>query len=179
MKQKLFLIELPELRDVLIKVCKEFQSKDINHQKENTELKKQQLQLHIRSFSYKKGIPEDISNGHGQGFVFDCRMIHNPGRYEEYKNFTGLDFVVKSFLKRDGEIDIFLQPVMTILKQTIKRYIERNFEYLGINFGCTGGQHRSVYAAEYVADELKKQFGEEVFIKTEHREKPNWPNMMK
>jgi aminoglycoside/choline kinase family phosphotransferase len=169
-----FPLELPELRKVLKAII---DRNKIFPEKESYENAPQKpLKLHIRSFSYKRGLPEDLSDGHGQGYIFDCRIIHNPGRYEHFKTLSGLDRYVIEFLEREGEMHQFLKPVMQILEQAIDKYLNRNFEYLGINFGCTGGQHRSVYAAEFIANALREKYlskGIELII--EHREKSYWP----
>jgi aminoglycoside/choline kinase family phosphotransferase len=111
----------------------------------------------ISSFSYKKGIPEDTSKN-GGGFVFDCRAIHNPGRYNKYKNMTGLDYDVIDFFETKTNIHDFLHNVFEIVENSVYTYIERNFTNLAVNFGCTGGQHRSVYAAEQLAKYLNNKF---------------------
>ena len=125
------------------------------------------LLVTIYSFSYKKGIPEDNS-GNGGGFVFDCRAIHNPGRYQEYKTQTGLDNSVRDFLENDGEIVDFLSSVKKLTDASVSRYIERGFSSLMISFGCTGGQHRSVYCAQDLAEYIAKKFS--VKVKLIHRE---------
>ncbi len=108
------------------------------------------LHITVYSFSYKRGIPADAS-GNGGGYVFDCRSTHNPGKYERYKSLTGLDQPVIDFLERDGEILTFLNQLYPLLRHHVERYLERGFTHLQICFGCTGGQHRSVYCAEATA----------------------------
>ena len=125
------------------------------------------LTVQITSFSYKRGIPQDLS-GNGGGFVFDCRAIHNPGRYDEYKTLTGLDQSVITFLNNEKDMHHFLTAVFAITEQSVEQYITRGFTNLAINFGCTGGQHRSVYAAQHLAEQLHAQYG--VAINLIHRE---------
>ncbi|MDD7272665.1 MAG: RNase adapter RapZ [Prevotella sp.] len=125
------------------------------------------LVVRIFSFSYKKGIPEDTS-GNGGGYVFDCRSIHNPGRYEPYKKLTGLDEPVIRFLEDDGEILTFLESVYALASVHVERYLARGFSDLMFSFGCTGGQHRSVYCAQHLAQYLHEHYG--ITILLEHRE---------
>lgn len=119
------------------------------------------LIVRVFSFSYKKGIPEDTS-GNGGGYVFDCRSTHNPGRYEPYKKLTGLDEPVICFLEDDGEILTFLESVYKLADAHVERYIQRGFTDLMFSFGCTGGQHRSVYSAQHLAEYLNRKYGIEV-----------------
>ncbi len=126
-----------------------------------------QLTVKVISFSYRKGIPEDTS-GNGGGYVFDCRYVHNPGRYDEYKPLTGLDKPVIDFLENDGEITEFLTHVYALTDAHVKRYLERGFTSLMICFGCTGGQHRSVYSAQHTAEHIHGKFG--VRVELFHRE---------
>jgi len=125
------------------------------------------LVVRVFSFSFGKGIPEDES-GNGGGYVFDCRSTHNPGRYEPYKKLTGLDEPVIRFLEDDGEILTFLDSVYKLADAHVRRYIQRGFTSLMFCFGCTGGQHRSVYSAQHLAEHIHKKFGIEVRIV--HRE---------
>lgn len=128
---------------------------------------RRKLTVRVMSFSYKKGIPEDPS-GNGGGYVFDCRAVHNPGKYEQYKQLTGRDKPVIDFLEQDGEILRFLEHVDALVDAHVQRFLERGFTNLSICFGCTGGQHRSVYSAEHVARHLNEKFG--VRIQLIHRE---------
>ena len=121
------------------------------------------LVVKVFSFSYGKGIPADES-GNGGGYVFDCRSTHNPGRYEPYKKLTGLDEPVIRFLEDDGEILTFLDSVYKLADAHVSRYIQRGFTSLMFCFGCTGGQHRSVYSAQHLAEHIHQKFGIEVRI---------------
>lgn len=121
------------------------------------------LVVTVYSFSYRKGIPED-SSGNGGGYVFDCRSTHNPGRYEPYKKLTGLDEPVIRFLEDDGEILTFLDSVYRLADHHVRRYLQRGFTHLMFSFGCTGGQHRSVYSAQHLAEHLHDKFNIEVHV---------------
>jgi len=121
------------------------------------------LVVKVFSFSFHKGIPEDES-GNGGGYVFDCRSTHNPGRYEPYKQLTGLDEPVIRFLEDDGEILTFLDSVYKLADAHVRRYIQRGFTSLMFSFGCTGGQHRSVYSAQHLAEHIHEKFGIEVHV---------------
>ena len=125
------------------------------------------LEVSISSFAFKKGIPADRS-GNGGGYVFDCRLVNNPGKYEYYRQFTGLDPEVIRFLEDDGEITTFLGHVDALVDAHVRRFIERKFTYLQVCFGCTGGQHRSVYCAEHLASRLSRKF--DVRVTVHHRE---------
>ena len=128
----------------------------------------QALVVTIYSFSFKRGIPADES-GNGGGYVFDCRSTHNPGKYDEYKALTGLDQPVIDFLEKDGEILTFLNSVYALVDHHVERFLERGFDHLQVAFGCTGGQHRSVYCAEHLAAHLKEKYN--IRIHLIHRER--------
>lgn len=134
------------------------------------------LVVKVKSFSYKKSIPEDTS-GNGGGFVFDCRGILNPGRFTQYKTITGKDKAVIDFLEQQTKMNDFLNSVFDIIDISVEDYIKRDFESLSINFGCTGGQHRSVYAAEQTARHLKNKY--KVKVELEHCNEANWVKELK
>ena len=115
------------------------------------------LEVKVYSFSFKKGVPYDPS-GNGGGYVFDCRSIHNPGRYEPYKNLTGRDEPVIKFLEDDGEVFGFMEHAYGVVDPHVETYIKRGFTSLMVSFGCTGGQHRSVYCAEHMARHLAQKY---------------------
>ncbi len=126
------------------------------------------LTVHILSFSFLKGLPADAT-GHGGGYVFDCRAIENPGRLPEFSDVTGKDESVVEFLERGGEAAQFLEHVFALTDIHVRRFLERNFTDLSVWFGCSGGQHRSVYCAERLASHLRETFPN-VAIDLRHRE---------
>ena len=105
------------------------------------------LILYLRSFSYKTGIPAPLDEN-GGGFIFDCRCLPNPGREERYKNLTGLDAEVIQYLDQKKQAIEYWDHVYKLVRLSVKAYQERGFSSLSVFFGCTGGQHRSVYFAE-------------------------------
>lgn len=133
------------------------------------------LIVSINSFSYRKQLPADES-GNGGGFVFDCRGILNPGRVEEMKTKHGRDKVVKDFLEQQTKMPEFLNSVFDIVDITVEEYIKRGFENLQVSFGCTGGQHRSVYAADALARHLKNKFKVKIVLNHMVQDEKNWIN---
>jgi aminoglycoside/choline kinase family phosphotransferase len=156
-------VKLPELIKVLKAVVHSAFLKSIGSENDR-------LTVNVSSFSYKKGIPKDRS-GNGGGFVFDCRAIHNPGRYLEYKFLTGKDPEVQQFLETKSTMAEFLAPVVSLVSHSVEVYLERGFTHLSVNFGCTGGQHRSVYAAEKLAEYLRNNYP--VTVVLQHIEQDN------
>jgi len=152
-----FRIELPALFDVLKKITESEDLKTIGQANET-------LTVSISSFSYKRGIPVDVS-GNGGGFVFDCRAIHNPGRYPEYKDKTGKDKEVIAFFAKEPEMEAFLKDVYSMVDKSVEKYISRGFNNLMVNFGCTGGQHRSVFSAEKLANHLRHKYKLNIVLK--------------
>ena len=133
------------------------------------------LVVHINSFSYRKPIPNDDS-GNGGGFVFDCRGILNPGRIAEFRPLTGRDKPVKDFLEQQTRMPEFLNSVYNLVDISVEDYIGRGFESLQVSFGCTGGQHRSVYAADALARHLRNKFHVKIDLHHLEQEKKNWVN---
>ncbi|MDY9917595.1 Phosphotransferase enzyme family protein [Porphyromonadaceae bacterium NLAE-zl-C104] len=163
---------LNNLRDLLKESFEEYPYlsgilREMTELKQFADTQKRELKVRIYSFAYKKGIPDD-SSGNGGGYVFDCRAINNPGKYERYNNVTGLDEPVIQFLEEDGEMPEFLDCIYPLVDRHVKRYMERGFTDLMISFGCTGGQHRSVYAAQKTAEHISKKFG--IKVSLVHRE---------
>jgi RNase adapter protein RapZ len=135
------------------------------------------LVVKVCSFSYRKGIPQDAS-GNGGGFVFDCRGIENPGRYTEYKEHHGRDKSVMEFLERQTKMQTFLNSVFDLVDISVEEYIKRGFTSLAINFGCTGGQHRSVYAADALARHLRNKYKVSIELCHREQEEKNWINKL-
>jgi aminoglycoside/choline kinase family phosphotransferase len=133
------------------------------------------LLVTIHSFSYRKEIPADNS-GNGGGFVFDCRSILNPGRIESMKTKTGRDKEVIDFLEQQTQMPGFLNSIFDIVDISVEEYIKRGFESLMISFGCTGGQHRSVYAADALARHVKNKFKVKIELKHLIQDEKNWQN---
>jgi hypothetical protein len=158
----------PQLRKLLEQLCtKEMQEKYTTQKREQNA----KLLVQIASFSYKNGVPKDKS-GHGGGFVFDCRGILNPGRYKAYKHLTGHDTDVQEFLRTETKMNEFLEHVTGLVSINTDDYIARGFEHLSVAFGCTGGQHRSVFAAEQLAAYLSNEYN--IPVTVTHLNEKNW-----
>lgn len=125
------------------------------------------LMVRVISFSYKKGIPADTS-GNGGGYVFDCRGVPNPGRLPEYRELTGMDEPVVTYLEQFGEVKEFAAMTARLARMHVENYISRGFNDLMFCFGCTGGRHRSVYFAERLAETLASEYG--ITVRLIHRE---------
>ena len=131
------------------------------------------LAVRIGSFSYRGGLPAD-TEGHGGGFVFDCRALPNPGREERYRGLTGLDDATVSYLEGREEVERFFEHTRALVEAQVERYRERGFTSLTVHYGCTGGQHRSVYLSERLARRLRERFPD-IRVSVEHREREAWP----
>lgn len=151
--------EIPHLHQVFANLInsKEFKMY------EDRILPNNKLSVTITSFSYKREIPIDLADN-GGGYVFDCRGINNPGRHLEFKLLNGRDAEVINFLKENSDIDDYLSHTFPLVDSTIQTYLERGFKDLMINFGCTGGQHRSVYCADRMYEYIKNKYDINVFL---------------
>ena len=161
-----FPVKIPTLTDVLKKLTESDEIASLGTEKKI----KKELKISINSFSYKRGIPID-KTGNGGGYVFDCRCLVNPGQFEEFKNLTGKDKLVKDFIEKENNINLFLENIYSLVDQSLRKYQERDFTDLMVSFGCTGGQHRSVYCAEELAAHLKEM--NNVIISLHHLEQEN------
>jgi aminoglycoside/choline kinase family phosphotransferase len=160
-----FSLEIPELKKCMVEMIRLGKQKKKKSGSEN-------LIVEIRSFSYlQQGIPEDKS-GHGGGFVFDCRSLPNPGRLDAFRKLSGLDQSVIDLLGSHADVDKFVDNVFRVVSQSVDKYIERGFNHLSVDFGCTGGQHRSVYIAERIYEKLKNKYNIRLIIN--HTMKDKW-----
>jgi aminoglycoside/choline kinase family phosphotransferase len=157
---------LPVLSDVLYQIVRSTRLRELGDVR-------LPMTVSVQSFSYRRGLPGDDS-GHGGGFVFDCRALPNPGRLEEFKYASGNDQSVIDYLSQTDDVQIFLTRVRDLISQSVENYRNRNFSHLQVAFGCTGGQHRSVYCANQLARFLEEKLG--VKVEVTHREKEHWPH---
>ncbi len=161
-KQKAFSDNWPEISRIIAKI--------IENMENNTLVPEKKLLVSINSFSYRRGVPYDPT-GHGGGFVFDCRLLPNPGRQEIYRQLTGKDEAVADYLKKEPEVHAFIENVGKIVQQSVSSYKAGGYDHLQVNFGCTGGRHRSVYCAEHLAAFLGSEKNIEIVLK--HHELAN------
>ena len=153
--------------NTLLKVFKDLLKAPKLKRFQDKEGRKSTLTVSVNSFSYKHGLPND-PHGHGGGYVFDCRVITNPGRLDQYREMNGKDKEVIGFLDQESDVNEFLNNAFSMVDMSIDKYEERNFSHLSVSFGCTGGQHRSVYCAERLAEHLRES--QSVRISIWHRE---------
>jgi aminoglycoside/choline kinase family phosphotransferase len=130
------------------------------------------LTVRIFSFSFHRGLPPDES-GNGGGFVFDARGLPNPGREERFKALTGKDAAVIDYLGQQESVRQFLKSACSLVDTSLDAYQHRGFKHLMVSFGCTGGQHRSVYLAEQLAAHLRVNQGVEVVVRHREQEQLN------
>jgi RNase adaptor protein for sRNA GlmZ degradation len=122
------------------------------------------LTVRIFSFSFHHKMPADES-GNGCGFIFDARSLPNPGREEQFKQLTGKDAPVIEYLNQQGSVHRYFEHVASLVDSTVAAYQSRGFSNLMVSFGCTGGQHRSVFLAEQLAKHLRDRAGLEIVIR--------------
>ncbi len=151
-------LKLPEISTISSRLTERFSSK-LNLSE------KMPFTVQLRSFSYRNGLPHPASK-HGGGFVFDCRALPNPGRLDGYKTKSGLDHEVKEYLADKAEVQSFFESCKHVVESSLKNYLSRNFDSLEVYFGCTGGQHRSVYCTERLKEELMKKY--DIMINVKH-----------
>jgi aminoglycoside/choline kinase family phosphotransferase len=159
-------VPLPEMEKVLRSIIAEWGDAA-------SEPDSSQLTVYVYSFSYRRGYPQD-QGGHGGGFVFDCRGLTNPGRLPEYVALTGRDSAVADFIAGLSELEPFWENARALTEDHVEAYEQRGFTSLSVSFGCTGGQHRSVYLAEKMAQHLEARFPA-IRVRLLHREEPSWP----
>jgi len=135
----------------------------------------EKLTVRVFSFSFHRGLPQD-DTGNGGGFVFDGRSLPNPGREERFKSLTGKDAPVIDYLNQQESVHQFLASVMSLVDASVNTYQRRGFKHLMVSFGCTGGQHRSVYLAEQLAKHLRSKASDGVEVVVRHREQESWVN---
>jgi len=159
-------LALPALMDALSRIAASEKLRRIAPAAKPRALAPEEKKLVVRifSFSYRQGLPKD-ETGHGGGFVFDARSIPNPGREEQFAPLTGKDAPVIEYLNRQESVRPYLASVSSLVDASVKEYQGRGFTSLTVSFGCTGGQHRSVYFAEQLAKHLSGKKGIEVIVR--------------
>ena len=160
-------VELPELEGALGAIVERWGRVETSVSAEGG------LEVTVSSFRFSGGYPADTS-GHGGGHVFDCRGLPNPGREEAYRRLTGLDDETVAFIAARPEAQAFWERVRGIVDAHIADYLERGLHSLSVSFGCTGGQHRSVYMAERLRQHLSVRHPD-VRVALTHRESGDWP----
>jgi aminoglycoside/choline kinase family phosphotransferase len=163
-------VELPELQGVFERIVAEWA-----HRGEHRDAAHPGLNVRVLSFSFRRGYPED-EGGHGGGFIFDCRALPNPGRHLEYRTMCGRDASVVEYIERCSESHQYWTHVRSLIDAQIEEYLRRGFTSLTVAFGCTGGQHRSVYFAERLAAHIRHEFPQ-VNVQLAHREETHWPKV--
>jgi hypothetical protein len=161
-------VALPELQSVFERIVTEWAHRDEHRDNARTG-----LTVRVHSFSFKRGYPDD-DGGHGGGFVFDCRALPNPGRHLEYRTMCGRDAGVVEYIESCQEAHQYWSSVRSLIDAQIEEYLRRGFSSLTVAFGCTGGQHRSVYYAERLAAHIRHCFPQ-VNVQLAHREERQWP----
>jgi RNase adaptor protein for sRNA GlmZ degradation len=131
----------------------------------------EKLVVRIFSFSFHRGGPPKDESGHGGGFIFDARSLPNPGREERFKALTGKDAPVIDYLNQQESVHQYFANVKSLVDASISNYQSRGFKNLTVSFGCTGGQHRSVFLAEQLAKHLRGKEGIEVVLRHTQLEK--------
>ncbi|MGB6387067.1 MAG: RNase adapter RapZ [Terriglobales bacterium] len=159
-------VELPIALPTLIEAFKSMVASD-KLQNLTSPSQPEKLTVRVFSFSFYRGLPQD-DTGNGGGFVFDGRSLPNPGREERFKTLTGKDAPVIDYLNQQESVHRFLVSVMSLVDESVNTYQRRGFKHLMVSFGCTGGQHRSVYLAEQLAKHLRDKDG--VVVVVHHRE---------
>jgi RNase adaptor protein for sRNA GlmZ degradation len=156
-------IELPTLMDAFRSMLASEKLQSLAPEPEN-------VLVRVFSFSFHRGLPKDES-GNGGGFIFDGRSLPNPGREERFKMLTGKDAPVIDYLNQQESVHQYLASVMSLVDASVGEYQRRGFKNLMVSFGCTGGQHRSVYLAEQLAKHLRARNGVEVTVRHLNLEK--------
>src|ERR1700678_3576485 len=160
-------VQLPVALPALMEAFKSIVASDKLQGLTSEARKTENLTVRVFSFSFHKGLPQD-DTGNGGGFIFDGRSLPNPGREERFKTLTGKDAPVIDYLNQQESVHRFLVSVMSLIDASVSTYQRRGFKHLMVSFGCTGGQHRSVYLAEQLAKHLRDKDGVEVVV--HHRE---------